>query len=176
MKLFYSFCTTFNVVDPFPLTEQTLCFFATHLAEEGLAPQTGKAYLSALRNAQIYLGLPDPRERSSLPLLKRIQAGISRTRLQRGVAQPKIRLPITLQTLGKVKESLFSSADPNRTVEWAIACTTFFGFFWLGELLPESSRAYNQATSLAWGGNGGQPRKPTYGADPSEEVTVWVWL
>ncbi len=48
MKRFHNFC---NITDPFPLTEQTLCFFATHLTEQGLAPQTGKAYLSALRNA-----------------------------------------------------------------------------------------------------------------------------
>ena len=69
----------YNVIDPFPLTKHMLCFFVTYLAEQGLAPQMGKAYLAALRNAQISLGLPDPREQSSFPLLKRVQAGISRT-------------------------------------------------------------------------------------------------
>jgi hypothetical protein len=53
----------------------------TYLAEQGLALQTGKAYLSALCNTQIFL---DSREQSSLPLLKQVQAGMSRTRLQKG--------------------------------------------------------------------------------------------
>ena len=75
MKRFHSFCTKYNVEDSFPLTERILCFSASYLAEEKLAPQTVRGYLLALRNAQISLGLPDPREQSSLPLLKRIQAG-----------------------------------------------------------------------------------------------------
>jgi len=91
----YSFSTKY-VEDPFPLTKQTLYFFASYFAKEKLAPQTIKGYPSALHNAQISLGLPDPREQSSLPLLKRICAWIGRTTLQRGIAQPKIRLPIMI--------------------------------------------------------------------------------
>lgn len=37
--------------------------------------ETGKSYLSTLRSMQISLGLPDPREQSSLSILKRVQAG-----------------------------------------------------------------------------------------------------
>ena len=76
-KRFQSFCTVFSVSNPFPLTEQILCWFASHLAEQGLAPQTIKVYLSALRNTQISLGFLDPREQSSMPLLKRVQARAS---------------------------------------------------------------------------------------------------
>ena len=43
--------------------------------------QTVKSYLSAVRNSQILLGLPDPRHQSSLPILKRVQAGIARLRM-----------------------------------------------------------------------------------------------
>lgn len=32
-----------------------------------------------------------------------------------------------------------------------IACTAFFGFFRLGELLPASSKAFNPAVDLVWG-------------------------
>ena len=151
IKHFCTFCTSFNVTDPFPLTEQTLCFFIAHLAEQGLAPLTGKAYLSALCNAQISLGLPDPRSQSSLPLLKRVQAGIRRIRLEAGSTSPRVRLPITVHTLGRIREALGASANPNATVIWAIACTAFFGFFRLGELLPESANAFNPNPSLAWG-------------------------
>jgi hypothetical protein len=63
MKRFYHFCTKYNIWHPFPLTEHLLCCFAAFLADENLAPQTGKSYLSAVRNMQISLGLPDPRDR-----------------------------------------------------------------------------------------------------------------
>ena len=70
MKRFYQFCSSYTIPDPFPVSELTLCYFVSYLAEQGLVPQTGRAYLAAVRNAQISLDLPDPREQSSLPLLK----------------------------------------------------------------------------------------------------------
>ena len=78
MKKFKTFCLRYNVPDPFPVTEHLLCCFAAFMANEGLAPQSIKSYLSALRNTQLSLGLPDPREQSTLPVLKRVQMGISR--------------------------------------------------------------------------------------------------
>ena len=109
-----------------------------------------KSYLSALRNIQISLGLPDPHEQSSLPRLKRVLAGIQRCRLQQG-GTPRIRLPITAQTLSRMKDILLPSANQDKLVIWAIACSAFFGFFRLGELLPSSMAEFNPATSLSWG-------------------------
>ncbi len=43
------------------------------------------------------------------------------------------------------------SSNPDRVVLWAIASTAFFGFFRLGELLPESVGSFNPAVSLSWG-------------------------
>ena len=151
MKRFYSFCSTHNVMDPFPLSEQLLCYFASYLATQDLAPQTIKSYLSALRNMQISIGLPDPRDQSSLPMLKRVQAAISRARVLRGTTTKRIRLPITAQVLAKIRQALSNSSNLERLVLWAIACTAFFGFFRLGELLPESANAFNASTDLAWG-------------------------
>ncbi len=34
---------------------------------------------------------------------------------------------------------------------WAVACTAFFGFFRLGELLPSSAASWMVTTDLAWG-------------------------
>lgn len=150
MNKFYKFCTQYNIVDPFPLSEQLLCSFATYLADQGLAPQTGKSYLSALRNMQISLGLPDPRDASSLPILKRVQAGISRTRLLKRTP-PKVRLPITAHLMEKMQIALAKSQRPDRVMLWAVACSAFFGFFRLGELLPGSARAFDAAVNLAWG-------------------------
>ena len=107
-------------------------------------------YLSALRNLQITLGLPDPRDQSSLPRLKRVLAGISRTRLKK-TQKPRIRLPITVQLLGRIHDKLSESANPNRILVWAIASLAFFGFFRLGELLLNSPVQYEAAIHLSWG-------------------------
>ena len=137
-------------MNPFPVTEHLLCCFAAFLADQGLAPQTGKSYLSAVRSMQISLGLPDPREHSSLPILKRVQAGICRAKLLRGTP-PRIRLPITTPVLSQIRRILDTSSNPRRVVLWAIACTAFFGFFRLGELLMDVKDAFNPAVNLAWG-------------------------
>ena len=150
MKRFHNFCVRFAILNPFPVSEMLLCSFAAFLADEGLAPQTGKAYLSAVRSMQISLGLPDPREKSALPALKRVQAGISRVRMLKG-AKSRIRLPITPALLDRMRRWLDSSAHPDKIVLWAIACTAFFGFFRLGELLPSSAREFDLRTGLAWG-------------------------
>ena len=98
LKKFHNFCTKYNIRYPFPVTEQLLCYFAAYIATQGLAPQTRKAYLSAVRSMQVSLGLPDPRDNSSLPILKRVQAGIRRTRALQGPPS-QIRLPITPKVL-----------------------------------------------------------------------------
>ena len=118
IKRFHSFCVRYNVHQPFPLSEQLLCSFAVYLADQGLAPRTGKSYLSALRNMQISLGLPDPRDQSSLPILKRVQAGISRMKLLRG-SPPRIRLPITVPILQAIHSSLDVSVNRDKVVIWA---------------------------------------------------------
>ena len=99
---------------------------------------------------QITLGFPDPREKSSLPLLKRVQAGISRLRMLKG-SPPRIRLPITAHILNKIKSSLVTSSNSDKVVLWAIASSAFFGFFRLGELLPDSLASFDPATGLVWG-------------------------
>jgi hypothetical protein len=81
MRKFTTFCECYHVPDPFPVTEFLLCSFAASMADGGLDPQTVKSYMAAIRNTQLSLGLPDPREQSSLPVLKRVLAGISRSRL-----------------------------------------------------------------------------------------------
>ena len=142
MKRFHAFCVHFSVLNPFPVSEMLLCSFAAFLADEGLVPQTGKAYLSAVRSMQISFGLPDPWEHSSMPAFKRVQAGISHARMLRG-AKSRIRLPITATVLDQIRQWLDRSAHPDKVVLWAIACCAFFGFFRLGELLPLSAREFD---------------------------------
>ena len=61
-----------------------MCCFAAFLADKGLALQTGRGYLAAVQSMQIMLGLPDLRDQSSLPMLKRVQAGMQRARALSG--------------------------------------------------------------------------------------------
>ena len=112
---------------PFPVTEHLLCCFAAYLADQGLAPQTGISYLAAVHNMQTSLGLPDP-------ILKRVQAGTKRARLQRNIP-PRIRLPITAKVLEQIRITLDRSSNPQKVLLWAEACTAFFGFFRLRKLL-----------------------------------------
>ena len=87
---------------------------------------------------------------SHQPTLKRVQAGIARTRLGRG--QPsKIRLPITAKILRQIKHKLAQVAHPEKLVLWAVCCTAFFVFFRLGELLLLSPAAFNPRLHMAWG-------------------------
>ena len=150
MRKFTTFCERYHVPDPFPVTEFLLCSFAAAMADDGLAPQTVKSYLAAIRNTQLSLGLPDPREQSSLPVLKRVLAGISRSRL--GRSQPsRVRLPVTAVLLRRIREELERSAHPERRVLWAVCGTAFFGFFRLGELLRSSPSDFNPRLHLSWG-------------------------
>ncbi len=151
MGHFARFCATYTVGDPFPVQELLLCYFASYLAQLGLAPQTIKCYLAGVRGAQISMGLPDPREQSSLPLLKRVQAGISRIRQQSGGKSSRVRLPITTRVLERLYGTWVGSANPDKTMLWTVAAMAFFGFFRLGELLPESVSAWDAAVNLAWG-------------------------
>ena len=148
-------------MDPFPDTEQLLCCFSAYMADSGLSPQTVKSYLAAVRNAQLALGLPDPREQSALPVLKRVQAGISRARLEHG--QPsKVRLPITAHLLKQIKATLECSEYPEGRLLWAVCCSAFFGFFRLGELLLPAGTAFDSTRHLGWGDMAvDDPQSPT---------------
>ena len=97
---------------------------------------------------QISIGLPDPREQSSLPVLRRVQAGISWVLASAG--QPKrVRMPITPRRLRQIKAALDSSSDPDRVLLWVVCCTAFFGFFRLGELLLAAGTTFNPRLHLA---------------------------
>ena len=96
---FLTFCNTYNIPSPFPVSKHMLCYFATVLANDKLSLQTIRTYLSAVRSMQISLGFPDPRTQSTMPRLERIQAGIRRALATSGKLK-KVRLPVTPAILG----------------------------------------------------------------------------
>ena len=147
IRRFTRFCGDYNVLSPFPVTENC-CYFASALANDGLAPQTIKGYLAAVRSMQISLGLPPLRDQSSLPLLKRVIDGIRRQRAIGG-KPTRTRLPITVTVLRRMQGTLSTANNLDGTAFWAIATSAFFGFFRLGELLIKTEAAYHQ--HLSWG-------------------------
>jgi len=56
---FADFCSRYNVLTPFPLSETLLCYHAVFLATDRLSPQTVKVYLAAIHYMQITMGLPE---------------------------------------------------------------------------------------------------------------------
>ena len=62
-----------------------------------------------------------------------------------------MRLPVTATLLSRIGDELTRTAHPERLVLWAVACTAFFGFFRLGELLLTNRTAFNPQLHLAWG-------------------------
>ena len=172
MRKFYAFCTLSHIHTPFPIMEHILCSFAAHIADQGLAPQTIKGYLLAIRTTQISLGFPASREQSSLPLLKRVQAGIQRVRSRDGPPS-RLRLPITAAIMDRIRTHLERSDLSHKQLLWAICCTAFFGFFRLGKLLSESRAQANAAASLTWGDVAVDSReRPTMHEDSPQAVKV----
>ena len=103
-----------------------------------------------MRSTQLSLGLPPPRDQSSLPILKRVLDGIRRDKFLGG-RSPRTRLPITVTVLRRLQSPLVTAVGPDNAVYWAIATAAFFGFFRLGELLVEAETSYNPALHLSWG-------------------------
>jgi len=127
MKHFSWFVLAYSIQDPFLVQELLLSYFGAYLARIGLAQQIVRGYLAAVRNAQISMGLPDPREQSSLPLLRRVQAGISRIRQQSGSHHPKVRQPITVPILERMHNAWVSSTNSDRTMLWAVTAVASSG-------------------------------------------------
>ena len=120
-----SFCAKFGVTNPFLVSQALLCYYVAHLANSGLAYQTIKTYLAAVRHEQIAKGLPEPKQLTSMPKLKVVENGV---RKKRALDQPsRPRLPITPAILRQIR-ALWSpkSEDFTFIMLWAVACTGFF--------------------------------------------------
>ena len=152
LRRFASFCSMYSILSPFPVSESVLCYFSSFLACQHISPQTIKTYLAGIRHMQITLGLPEPRQFSSLPRLRLVQAGIQRCYSQQRQGKDHIRLPITPEILLKLRSywDQFSS-DKDIIMVWAAAVLCFFGFFRSGEITLQSTTSFNPATHLAWG-------------------------
>ncbi len=148
---FNSFCQKFNVPAPFPLSEATLCYFVSHLHEEGLKHQTIKCYLSGLRHAQIAAGLQDlfSPQAPSRPRLEYVLKGIKRQQAKAG-AKSNPRLPITPAILRKLCHQWDSTGNRDSIMLRAASCVSFFGFLRTAEFtVPPGKDAFDPQSHLS---------------------------
>ena len=152
LRKFTEFSSTYSLLTPFPVSEAILCYFATYVGMQGLSPSTIKCYLAGIRHTQITLGFPEPRQFSSLPRLRLVQAGIQRSYSRNPNSSIKIRLTITPAILLRLKQHWSSSAsNPDTTMLWAAAVMCFFGFFRAGEITTPSLTSFENSRHLSWG-------------------------
>ena len=143
------FCKLYHITNALPVNEQSLCYFITHLGEEGLAHGTIKSYLSAVRYLQISYGFPSPFE-VPMPRLELILRGIKSTQAKQGRI-PKRKLPITPIMLQHMR-AMWSriGTDYEETMLWAAAVTCFFGFMRAGEVLLNAKDKFDPSYNLSF--------------------------
>ena len=95
-RRYLSFCRKSNS-NPLPLSENQMCLFVAHLADEGLQHSSIRGYLSAVRRMQIVFGMGDPFV-ASWPLLECTLRGIKLGQAKRVATRSHPRLPVTLQS------------------------------------------------------------------------------
>lgn len=121
--------------------------FVASLHRESLSASTVKSYLSAVRYAQIALGLGDP-GMGGMAQLEYVVKGMKR--LSPSQSQRK-RLPITPPVLGRMKQAWASLPDQRDTAMlWAAATLCFFGFLRSGEIVVPSDSSFCQDRHLSF--------------------------
>ena len=139
----------FHNFQPFPLSEQNLMLFATHLASRGASHKGVKRYMAALHFFAHIMGFPNIF--TSAPCLARLVRGIKR--LQGNAASRPKRTPITPLLLRKMGRTLFRSPMKyeDKVMIWAAMLTAFFGFLRISEYTSKLVRSYDPATTLCVG-------------------------
>ena len=98
--------------------------FVGHLAQQGLAYQTIKVYLSAVRNLHVSAGLHNEFVEQLTPRLEMVLKGIKK---DKEAANPRTRLPITVEIMEKLRGKFNKKpTDHNNIMMWAACSLAFF--------------------------------------------------
>ena len=132
------------LISQFATTQNTLCLYTAFLTQQGLATSSISLYLSALRHLEVESSC-SVTDRSNWPYLQYVLREIKRSASKNLVP----RLPITPDILRSLRAQW---ADGNRyqhILLWATACTAYFGFLRLGEVVSTSDATPPQITANA---------------------------
>ena len=164
-KRFLTFCNDFSL-NPYPVNENILCYFAACLGQQGLTAATIRTYLAGVRQMQIAGGHPDPRI-SLMPRLRQVLRGVEIMKGRQGSTK-RPRLPITPTILKRIKGVGFLSKEDrgrglaDQKMLWAASLTAFFGFCRSGEITLPQDGGYDSGIHLSYRDvavdNPGQPR------------------
>lgn len=97
--------------NPVPMDEHSLCVYVAWLRGQGLAHQTIKSYLSAVRYLQIACNLGDP-NMATMPRLEYVLKGVKVERARQLPGAKQMRLPITPAVLLKLKAVWTEKNEP----------------------------------------------------------------
>ena len=150
LRRFAQFCFAFNVSQPFPLSENVLCYFVAMLAYQGLAIQSIKTYVAAVKHENVASGNPDL---VKTPHLRQaILQGAHRLQGSLQKSCPRARLPISLHLLRQLKVAWAGHLQEFKWCAlWAATTLSFFGFFRSGEITIPTLVAFNSSIHLSWG-------------------------
>ena len=119
--------------------------FIGHLAQQGLSYASIKVYMPAVCNLHVSEGLHEEFAKHLTPRLELVLKGIKKESAPR-----RLRLPITLDVMEKIKRVLLQHPkDPENVMMWAACCTTFFGFLRCGEFTIPSLATYDPEVHLS---------------------------
>ena len=145
-KRFLEFCRA-SESQPLPLTEQVACRYVAHLGEQGLAPKTIKAYLSAVRHLQISANMSDP-DLGQMAKLEQVLKGVKREYAKKSPGK-RVRLPITPDILLKLRGVWEGDSRKYDSIMlWGACCLCYFGFLRAGEIAVPSEAAYDPGEHL----------------------------
>ena len=145
-KRYLTFCNELER-SAVPTTEETMLLFVTHLAQQGLTHATIKVYLSAVRNLHVKAGLHIEFAAQLTPRLEMVLRGIKK---DKSLTAPRPRLPITIEIMRKIKETLsLSPSDHDNIMMWAACALAFFGFLRCSEFTVPNQEEYCPDTHLS---------------------------